>query len=72
MWCSDPWVEHMKGYGYYVVRLPKANMKPLLMLISQGNILVELALSTRLEKADVPLPEIQRRFDLRPPSFGGA
>jgi hypothetical protein len=60
MWCSDPWVEHMKGYGYSIVRLPKADVKPLLLLSSQGKILDRLGDLTTVFVAggNIPLPPI--------------
>jgi uncharacterized protein (UPF0297 family) len=36
MLCTDPFVAYLKSYGYNVVRLPRANLKPLEVLSRQG------------------------------------
>lgn len=36
MFCSDPAVNYLKGIGYNVIRLPRADFEPLLVLSQQG------------------------------------
>jgi hypothetical protein len=37
MWCSDPYLNSLKSFGYSVVRLPKADIRPLQVLAKQGS-----------------------------------
>src|SRR5438046_2352847 len=39
MICSDPLLTYLKSFGYNVVRLPKTDIKPLQILLQQGNLL---------------------------------
>jgi hypothetical protein len=36
MWCSDPLLDALKSFGYSVVRLPKADIRPLQVLARHG------------------------------------
>jgi hypothetical protein len=36
MWCSDPFLTSLKAFGYSVVRLPKADIRPLQVLVRRG------------------------------------
>src|SRR5262245_34982415 len=37
MICNDPFITYLKSFGYNVIRLPKADVKPLQVLVRQGN-----------------------------------
>jgi hypothetical protein len=64
MWCSDPFLNYLKSFGYCIVRLPKADIKPLLILSKQGGSLDRLGELTTLLLAgdDVPLPTISENI----------
>lgn len=59
---SDPLVETLKAFGYSIVRLPKADIRPLQLLVKQGNNLERLGELTTLMVVgnNIPLPEISR------------
>src|ERR1700694_4852283 len=59
-WCSDPLIQYLKSFGYCVVRLPKADVKPLQILCKRGNGLDRLGELTTVLQAgpSVPLPPI--------------
>jgi hypothetical protein len=61
MWCSDPLVTFLKQYGYNVVRLPRADIKPLQMLSYQRMNLTWLGdLSSVLVAGEnIPLPVVK-------------
>ncbi len=42
MFCTDPFVTYLKSYGYNIVRLPKADIRPLQVLSRQGGSLGRL------------------------------
>jgi hypothetical protein len=60
MMCRDPFLNYLKEYGYNVVRLPKADVRPLQMLSRQGRDLDRLGdLTTVLAPGEhVALPDI--------------
>lgn len=60
MWCRDPFLTYLKAYGYCVIRLPKADVKPLQILAKQGKDLDRLGELTTLLVAGstIPLPPI--------------
>ena len=48
MWCSDPFLNSLKSFGYSVVRLPKTNIRPLQVLTKRGKDLERLGEITTL------------------------
>jgi hypothetical protein len=60
MTCSDPFITYLKSFGYNVIRLPKADVKPLEILVQQGADLNRLGDLTALLVAgeNVPYPAI--------------
>jgi len=58
--CSDEFIRSLKSFGYSVIRLPKADFKPLLILnYSEGRNLDRIGAITKLfEAEDVPVPPI--------------
>jgi hypothetical protein len=60
MWCSDPFLNSLKSLGYSVVRLPKADIRPLQVLVKRGKDLDRLGeISTLLvQGATAPLPQL--------------
>ena len=58
MLCNDPFLTYLKSFGYNVIRLPKADVKPLQVLARQGNDLNRLGdLATLLVTgSNIPLP----------------
>lgn len=46
--CSDPFVNSMKSFGYNIVRLPKADIRPLQLLYKNGDSLERLGAVTKL------------------------
>ncbi len=71
MLCTDPFVAHLKSYGYNVVRLPKADIAPLQVLERQGRSLGRLGdLADILVAGEaIPLPEVRR--DVRAANISG-
>ncbi len=59
---SDPLLATLKSLGYCIVRLPKADIRPLQILAKQGNNLERLGeLTTLLVAGDhIPVPEIDQ------------
>jgi hypothetical protein len=58
-WCSDPYLNLLKSFGYSVVRLPKADIRPLQVMAKQGNDLDRLGeISTLLIPGSEPLPQV--------------
>lgn len=49
--CSDPFVKAMKSFGYNIVRLPKADIRPMQLLYSNGDNLERLGAVTKLLSA---------------------
>src|SRR2546427_5760340 len=60
MWCSDPLLDYLKSFGYCVVLLPKADLRPLQILSKQGSRVSRLGELTTvlLEGSTIPLPSI--------------
>jgi hypothetical protein len=60
MLCNDPFLMYLKSFGYNVIRLPKADVKPLQVLARQGNDLNRLGdLATLLMTgSNIPLPPL--------------
>jgi len=58
MWCSDPFLNYLKSFGYCIVLLPRTNVKPLQVLSKQGGKLDQLGdLTTLLVAGDaIQLP----------------
>lgn len=58
---KDPALTYLKDYGYAVVRLPRADIDPLLLVQRDGKELSRLGpIDTLFIKADVPIPKISR------------
>src|SRR5688500_4474455 len=57
---SDPFVNSMKSFGYNIVRLPKADIQPLLLLSKTGDNLDRLGAVTKLLTPGdtIPAPKI--------------
>lgn len=57
---SDPFVNALKSFGYNIVRMPKADIQPLLLLSKSGDNLDRLGAVTKLLNPGdtVPAPEI--------------
>lgn len=64
MWCSDPFLIYLKAFGYCVIRLPKADVKPLQIFAKQGKDLDRLGELTTLLVAgsNIPLPPISENI----------
>ena len=60
MSCNDPYVKTLRDFGYNVIRLPRADVRPLQLLAKQGDSLNRIGeLTTVLHAgAHVPLPKI--------------
>jgi len=60
MSCKDPYIESLHGFGYNVIRLPRADVRPLHLLAKEADGLDRIGeLATVLRAgADVPLPKI--------------
>jgi hypothetical protein len=60
MFCNDPFVAVLKSFGYNLIRLPKADVKPLQILLRQGRDLNRLGELSDLLVAgsNIPLPPI--------------
>jgi hypothetical protein len=62
MSCNDPYLKSLRGFGYNVIRLPKADVAPLQLLAKTGDALGrvgELA-TVLLPRGSVALPSIKR------------
>jgi hypothetical protein len=62
MWCSDPFVNSLKAFGYSMVRLPKADLAPLQLLLGGGRDLERLGdiATVLVASANLPAPRIAR------------
>lgn len=60
MICNDPFITYLKAFGYTTIRLPKADFRPLQLLVLQGKDLDRLGdLATVLVTgSNIPLPPI--------------
>ena len=60
MLCNDPFVTVLKSFGYNLIRLPKADVRPLQILARQGGDLTRLGELSELLVAgsDIPLPSM--------------
>ena len=59
MSCGDPYLKELRSKGYNVVRLPKADIRPLQLLAKRGDTLDRIGeLATVLPVAQVPLPPV--------------
>jgi hypothetical protein len=60
MWCSDPFLTSLKSFGYSVVRLPKANIRPLQVLVKQNKEFDRLGQIDTLfvQGASAPIPVV--------------
>jgi hypothetical protein len=60
MSCKDPYVETLHGFGYNVIRLPRADVRPLQLLAKDGDGVGRIGdLATVLRAgANVPLPKV--------------
>lgn len=60
MLCNDPFLTYLKSFGYNMIRLPKADVKPLQVLARQGNDLNRLGDLAMLLVAgsNIPLPSV--------------
>ncbi|MEJ7636533.1 MAG: hypothetical protein WKF75_00725 [Singulisphaera sp.] len=58
MWCKDPFLALLRDYGYNVVRLPRANIAPLLILSRDGSDLGVLGGLASVVTSTQPLPTI--------------
>lgn len=60
MFCNDPFISYLKSFGYCVIRLPKADVKPLQVLARNGKDLNRLGdLATLLVAGShIPLPPV--------------
>jgi hypothetical protein len=69
--CNDPFLTYLKNEGYSVVRLPRADFRPLQILADQGKELTNLGDITHVMSAGPkdPLPQVQ--LDAAVPSISG-
>jgi hypothetical protein len=60
MSCKDPYVESLHGFGYNVIRLPRADVRPLQLLAKEGGGLNRIGELTTVLRAgpNVPLPKV--------------
>jgi hypothetical protein len=60
--CSDPFVNALRTVGYNIIRLPKADVRPLQLLYQNGKNLERLGAVTKLLTGgeNVPVPRISR------------
>lgn len=61
MLCKDPFLTYLKSFGYLVVRLPRADIKPLQVLTGNGSDLSNLGdlASLLVAGANIPLPPVK-------------
>jgi hypothetical protein len=71
MFCDDPFLTYLKSYGYLPIRLPKADLQPLQLLVSEGSDLNRLGdLGTLMVSgSNIPLPPINK--DVRTANISG-
>jgi hypothetical protein len=64
MWCSDPFVNYLKEFGYSIVRLPRADIHPLEIYTERGGSLDYVGkLDTVFQAGDiVPLPKVSKNI----------
>jgi hypothetical protein len=60
MSCKDPYIESLRTFGYNVIRLPRADVRPLQLLARDGDGLDRIGELTSVLRAgaNVPLPKI--------------
>jgi Caspase domain len=58
MWCGDPLLHALKQYGYNVVRLPRADIRPLQVVTRRGSDLDRLGDLATIFQEGPPLPPI--------------
>jgi len=59
MICGDPYLKELRSKGYNVVRLPKADIRPLQLLAKRGDTLDRIGeLATVLPAGPIPLPPL--------------
>ena len=60
MSCNDPYVKTLRDFGYNVIRLPRADVRPLQLLARQGDSLERIGELTTVLRAgeNIPLPRI--------------
>jgi hypothetical protein len=59
MSCNDPYLKELRSKGYNVVRLPKADIRPLQLLTKRGDSLDRIGeLATVLPASNVPMPPV--------------
>jgi hypothetical protein len=58
--CNEPFLNYLKQFGYCVVRLPKADVRPLQIYSKKGNTLDRLGHLTTLFQTgnNIPLPQV--------------
>jgi hypothetical protein len=63
-WCEDPLVNALKSYGYNLVKLPKADIKPLYLLGKDGKDLTYFGQISQLLTGheNAPVPPIQENI----------
>jgi hypothetical protein len=68
--CSDPTITFLKGIGFSVVRLPRADMRPLQLLADHSGELTNLGeVATVMKAGSIGLPAL--KLDLPGPSISG-
>ena len=61
MTCKDKSITYLKSCGYNVIRVPKADIQPLQIFVSERGILKPLGqLSTILNPGEIPLPSVKQ------------
>lgn len=62
MSCNDPYVKALRSYGYNVIRLPKADVRPLQLMCKRGDVLDRIGEVATVLRAggSVSLPAIQQ------------
>lgn len=69
--CSDPFVKALKSAGYNMVRLPKADIKPMQLLYKNGDALERLGAVTKLLTAGETIAVPQMTNDVRAANISG-
>jgi hypothetical protein len=72
MSCKDPYVESLHGFGYNVIRLPRADVRPLQLLAKDGDGLNRIGELTTVLRAgpNVPLPKVAQNTRMAAVSGG--
>jgi len=62
MWCSDPFVNYLKDFGYSLVRLPRRDIYPLEIYSERGSSLDYVGKLTTVfhTGSTIPLPQISK------------